>query len=699
VCIAPSRAIDQPVSKDAQATGLHPEVPTPRARQAKRRFTSRCVTGQLRIAKRILRTVARVLPSGVRAAAVRLAPRWLIDRLDRSGSHALAIAQRYRSWIDAFDHLDEDDRHAITAQIAQWSDPPLISVLMPVYNPDPRHLREAIASVREQLYPHWELCIADDASTDLAVAAALEKACAAESRIKLVRRRENGHISVATNSALELATGGFIALVDHDDLLPPHALYEVAAVLVAHPDADIVFSDEDQIDDTGRRSMPYFKPGWNPELMLGHNLISHFAAYRSKLVRRAGGFRIGLEGSQDYDVALRVLAQSAPERIHHIPAVLYHWRRNSRSRSFSETQLERCIAAARRALRDYLNDIGIDAVVAAAPALPQSSRIIYTIPDPAPMVSVIIRTGDRASLLKRCIDGILHRTDYTALEVIVIDNDSKAPDALALLQHLSGEPRIRVLRRAGSCNEAALSNFGVAEAQGTLVLLLNDNIDVIGPGWLHEMVSHAIRPEIGAVGAKLLYPDGRVQHAGITVGGPGVAGHPFRFCDGDAPGYCGHLQLVRNVTVVTAACLMVRRATFLKVGGLNETELGAAFNDVDFCLRLAESGLLNVWTPHAELYHDEPTPRGPGRSAKMQARFEQEIAYMRRRWGSVLETDPFWNPNLSLDDQHCALAFPPRRTKPWRTKTSCASRLRNAPCSPRSGDRDRAVSPPPRPHS
>ena len=649
---------------NTQASSLRAEPATRRAQQNARQRSA-----SLRaIPMRILHTAARLLSPGVRAAAVRLAPRWLIDHLDRSGSYALAIAQHYRSWIDAFDRLDEDDRHAIRAHIAQWSDPPLISVLMPVYNPDPRHFLEAIASVREQLYPHWELCIADDASTDPAIAAALVEACAAESRIKLVRRRENGHISAASNSALALATGGFIALLDHDDLLPPQALYEVAAVLVAHSDADIVFSDEDQIDDAGRRSTPYFKPGWNPELMLGHNLISHFAAYRSELVRRVGGFRIGLEGSQDYDLALRVLAQSKRERIHHIPAVLYHWRRNGRLHSFSETQLDRCIAAARRALRDHLDSIGVDGVVAPAPALPQSSRVIYRIPDPPPLVSVIIPTCDRALLLERCIDGILHRTDYKNLEVIVIDNDSKAPDVLALLQLLSGEPRIRVLRHAGSCNDAALNNFGVAEAQGTLVLLLNDNIDVIGPGWLREMVSHAIRPEIGAVGAKLLYPDGRVQHAGITVGAPGVAGHSFRLCDGAAPGYCGHLQLVRNVTAVTAACLMVRRATFLKVGGLNETELGAAFNDVDFCLRLAESGLLNVWTPHGELCHHEPTPRGRYDPAKTQARFEQEIAYMRRRWGDVLAADPFWNPNLSLDDLHCALAFPPRRAKPWRTK-------------------------------
>jgi O-antigen biosynthesis protein len=530
---------------------------------------------------------------------------------------------------------------------------------MPVYNPDPRHLDEAIASVREQLYPHWELCIADDASTDPDVAVVLQQACTADHRIKLVRRCENGHISAASNSALALATGAFVALLDHDDRLPVQALYEIAVVLVAHPDIDLVFSDEDQIDDAGRRSMPYFKPGWNPELMFGQNLISHFAAYRSELVRRVGGFRVGLEGSQDYDLALRVLAQIAPGRVRHIPAVLYHWRRHSRSRSFSEADLQRCTAAARRALGDYLGSIGVDGVVAPAPALPQWARVLYPMPDPPPLVSVIVHARDQACSLARCIDGVLHRTNYENLEVIVVDNDSKAPETIALLQRLSGEPRVRVMRHPGPFNNAAINNRGVAEGRGELVLLLDNDIDVIGPDWLREMVSHAIRPEIGAVGAKLLFPDGRVRHAGIALGAGGIAGDPFAVCRRAAPGYFGHLGLARNVTAVTAACLLIRRATILDIGGFDETELSVAFNDVDFCLRVVESGLLNVWTPYAELYHYGSAPG-------TQPPSEQEIAYMSRRWGHLLTADPFWNPNLSLGNASCSLAFPPRRNKPWR---------------------------------
>jgi len=647
----------------AELSRLQAEVAMLRAqRDTILRSASWRVTAPLRAAMRAILTAPHLLPAGASAAILRLTPRWLADRLNRSGAYAVTIAQHYGSWIDAFDRLDEADRQAIRAHIAQWPEPPLISVLMPVYNPSPRHLDEAIASVREQLYPHWELCIADDASTDPDVAAVLEQICMADARIKVVRRHENGHISAASNSALALATGAFVALLDHDDRLPVQALYEIAVVLVAYPDVDLVFSDEDQIDDAGRRTMPYFKPGWNPELMLGHNLISHFAAYRSELVRRVGGFRVGLEGSQDYDLALRVVAQSAPGRIRHIPAVLYHWRRHSRSQSFSEADLQRCTTAARRALSDYLGSVG---TVAPAPGLPQWNRIIYPVPDPPPLISVIVPTRDHARLLARCIDGVLQRTDYENLEVIIIDNDSKAPKALALLQRLSGEPHIRVLRHPGPFNYAAINNRGVAEARGELVLLLNNDIDVMEPNWLREMVSHAVRPEIGAVGAKLLYPNGWVQHAGVTVGAGGIAGHQFVFCDGAEPGYFGHLGLARNVTAVTAACLLVRRATFLDVGGFDETELPVAFNDVDFCLRVAETGLLNVWTPYAELYHHESASRGRDDAAAKRARFEREIAYMRRRWGHVLPADPFWNPNLSLDNARCSLAFPPRRVKPW----------------------------------
>jgi O-antigen biosynthesis protein len=607
-----------------------------------------------------MRTAWHLLPPGMRAAVIRSAPPWLIERLDQSGSYGLVIARRYQSWIDAFDTLTDDDRQAIRAHIAQWLHPPLISVLMPVYNPDPRHLHAAIGSLVDQLYPHWELCIADDASTNPDVAAVLQQARAADSRIRLICRRENGNISAASNSALELATGDFTALVDHDDLLAPQALYEVAAVLAAHPDTDIVFSDEDQIDHSGRRSLPYFKPGWNPELMLQHNLISHFAAYRSELVRRVDGFRIGLEGSQDYDLALRILAHSAGGRIRHVPTVLYHWRRKSRLRSFSETDPERCVTSARRALRDYLTSIDTDGVVVPAPALPQWSRILYPIPDPPPLVSVIIPAGARPDRLARCIDGVLQRTEYGNLEVIVVDSDSEAP-----LQRLSGDQRVRVVRNPGPSNEAVISNRGVAEARGELVLLLSNNIEVIRPDWLREMVSHAIRREIGTVGAKLLYSDGSVQHAGMTVGAGEIAAHQFRSCDGTAPGYCGHLQLVRNVTAVSGTCLMVRRTAFLDTGGLNENELAAVFGDVDFCLRLAENGLRTVWTPYAKLCYYQPTSREHDTKPKMQTQLELASAYMRRRWGDVLAADPFWNPNLSLDDPRGALAFPPRRIKPW----------------------------------
>ncbi|MDR3532308.1 MAG: glycosyltransferase [Rhodopila sp.] len=536
----------------------------------------------------------------------------------------------------------------------------MISIVMPVFNPPPDHLRAAIRSVQAQFYPRWELCIADDASTDPSIAVLMREAQAADSRIKIAWRDCNGHISAASNSALGLATGAFVALLDHDDLISPRALYEVAARIVADPCIDVIYSDEDHIDDAGRRSMPYFKPDWSPELMMGQNLISHLGVYRRSLLERVGGFRIGLEGSQDYDLALRAVAETTPDRIAHIPSILYHWRQCGRDRSFSETALDRCAANARRAVSEFLSRSLPEIQVQPAPAAPAWSRVIYPIPQPEPMVSVIIPTRNQAVMLARAMDGLLNGTDYRTLEVLIADNGSDEPEALNLLEKLARNPRVRVLRCPGPFNYAALNNHMVQEAAGSIILMLNNDIRVIDPGWLREMVSHAVRPGVGAVGAKLLYPDDTVQHGGVTIGMFGVAGHQYLNKPRRDPGYFGHLNLVRNVSAVTAACLMVRRQTYLEVGGLNEVALPVAFNDVDFCLKLVEKGYRNLWTPYAELYHLESASRGTDRTAEKAARFEREVAYMHQRWGHKLDKDPYWNPNLSLHSTEIALAFPPR---------------------------------------
>jgi GT2 family glycosyltransferase len=601
--------------------------------------------------------IRRRMHRGVTMGIGRIVPGFFLE--------AVELEREYQTWIARHDTLTEADVQAIRAHIARLAEPPKISVVMPVFNPAPDHLRSAIGSVRTQLYPNWELCIADDASTDPEVIAVLAQSAAVDGRIRLARRDVNGHISAASNTALDLATGAFVALLDHDDVLAPRALYEVAVELTEHPETDVIYSDEDHIDDDAVRSSPYFKVGWNPDLMLGQNLINHLGVYRLDLLRRIGGFREGFEGSQDYDLALRAVAACSADRIRHIPAVLYHWRRTSAAGSFSEESMERCVRNAHRAIRDHLRTLGVTAQVEPAPSLPHWTRVVRPVPDPAPLVSVIIPTRDRAGLLRRCLEGLSHRTDYPNLEILILDNDSTEARTFALFDEARNDPRIRILPFPGPFNYAAMNNHGVAEARGELVLLLNNDIEVIGSDWLSDMVSHAVRPEIGAVGAKLLYRSGLVQHGGVLVGLGGVAGNQFLFMSDASPGYFGQLGLVRDILAVTGACLLVRKALYQAVGGLNADALPVSFNDVDLCLRIAERGFRNLWTPFAKLYHLESASRGDDVSKEERARAEREADWMRKRWGGLLRENPDFNPNLISSHPHYRLAFPPRRRKPW----------------------------------
>jgi GT2 family glycosyltransferase len=580
----------------------------------------------------------------------------------------------YDRWVRECDVLTEADRRKIRLHVGAMELRPRFSVIMPVYNTPENLLREAIASVQAQLYPDWELCIADDASPAGHIPRILRQAAADDPRIKWIHREQNGHIAAATNSALALATGGFVVLMDHDDLLAEQALYEVAAELNLHPDADILYSDEDQIDSTGRRTIPYFKPDWNIELMLGHNMVSHLGVYRRSLVERIGGMRIGYEGSQDYDLTLRAAAATDASRIRHIPAILYHWRQHTMS--FSKAREQACISAARRSIGDFLLSQGVNgAEIGPAPAVSAWTRVRWPLPDPAHKVSVIIPTRDRPELLARCTAGLLLRTDYPNFEVLIADNDTTDPEARFLLRKLDEDPRVRVLPCPGPFNYSRINNTAVKEADGDIVLLLNNDIDVIHSDWLREMVSLAVRSDVGAVGAKLIYGNETIQHAGVVLGtgsfydDPGVAGHYGLNLPAEDIGYQGYMSLMREAGAVTGACLAVRKSVFEKVGGLDETNLAISFNDVDFCLRLRDAGFRNVWTPFAKLYHLESASRGDDFAPDKIERFTREVRYMRERWGSVLDSDPFYNENFSRADHTFKLAVPARRQKPWLRMT------------------------------
>ncbi|WP_438345110.1 glycosyltransferase family 2 protein [Methylorubrum populi] len=571
------------------------------------------------------------------------------------GMIARALAHRaetgYAAWIARFDRLTAAERARIRAEIAGWEAPPLISVLMPVHDPDPRVLEAAIRSVRGQLYPTWELCIADDASTDPRIPRLIARHAAEEPRIRTVRRPENGHIARATNDALGLAGGAYAAFLDHDDLLSENALFEVARAVRADPELALIYSDEDKVDRRGRRFEPHFKSGYDRELLWAQNYVNHLCVVRTDALRRLGGLRPGFEGSQDHDLLLRLTEGLDASRVRHIPKVLYHWRAAAGSGTFSDRALARAEEARLRALTEIAARKG-----ARAERGPEGfNRLVRPLPAPPPLVSVVIPTRDRAELLGVVLDGLFARTDYPALEVIVVDNGSTEPATRDLFARHAGDPRLRVLPAPGPFNFSELSNRGAAAARGTILLFLNNDIEVLEPGWLTELVAIASDPEIGAVGAKLLYPDGTIQHGGIVLGIGGIAGHSHLGLPGSAPGYFARMVLSQEVSAVTGACLAMRAAVFSEVGGFDAAHLAVAFNDVDLCLKIRAAGYRNVWTPHARLVHHESKSRGAEDTPEKRARFEAESRVMRERWEPVLRADPYYNPNFSRAAAHYRL--------------------------------------------
>ncbi|WP_316367471.1 glycosyltransferase [Candidatus Thiodiazotropha sp. CDECU1] len=533
-------------------------------------------------------------------------------------------------------------------ELNEHPDSPLISIIMPVYDVDEYWLRAAIDSVLEQSYEAWELCIADDASTRPHIKRVLEEYTRRYKRIKVTYREENGHISKATNSALELASGDFVGLMDHDDQLAPFALYFVAQEVVLNPDAQIIYSDEDKLNSEEVRFDHYFKPDFNPDLMRSHNMICHFGVYRRSLVERVGGMREGFEGAQDYDLALRCLREVEPRwQVRHIPWILYHWRAIPESTASGGEAKSYAMNAAIHAIEDDLEVRGQAAEVTESDLIDGMIRVRYPIPDPQPQVSIIIPTRNGGELLRQCFESIRNKTRYKNIEFIVVDNQSDDQQTLDYLTVLDSQDHIKVLRYDHPFNFSAINNFAIKHASGEMLCFMNDDIEVIAPGWLGEMVSHAARPEIGAVGARLWYPDDRLQHGGVVLGLGGVAGHAMKYSTKENKGYMGRSVLIQNYTAVTAACLLLRREVFEAVDGFDSEHLAVAFNDVDLCIRIYKAGYYNLWTPYAELYHHESASRGAEDTPEKQLRFSGEAEYMLNKYGPLLERDPAYNPNLT----------------------------------------------------
>ncbi|HXP97398.1 MAG TPA: glycosyltransferase family 2 protein [Telmatospirillum sp.] len=646
------------------------------------------------------------------AAAVKRVMQYLADPL-------AAKPLGYRLWTVLYGRLRRSDRKAIARHIERMESHPLISVLMTVDHARPHDLRRAIESVRKQLYPYWELCIAADAAVPPRVAEVLDGYARKDRRIKLVspprHPREGGNpaggpwiagsspamtakqtlpscpdlirastplsgttsdgvsqeplISErfprdeggANNAALSLAGGEFVALMGPDDHLPDHALYAVAAEINKHPRADILYSDEDGIVDSVGSVRPSLKPDWSPDLFTGHNYIGRICVLRHSRVAAVGGFRPQCEGCQDYDLLLRITAAIAPDQIRHIPHVLYHRRQEATRLS------DKAFALARQAVADHLRQSGSPAEVVCASGGTGTLRVRHSLPDPLPRVSIIIPTRDRLDLLRQCVDGLLFGTDYPDLEIIIVDNGSEEPETLSYFADLA-KRGVRLLRDDGPFNYSALNNKAVAAASGSVIVLLNNDTKVIHADWLREMVSQACRPDVGAVGAKLYFPDGRLQHAGVVIGLGGVAGHLHIGLSRTDAGHDDEVALVRNVSCVTAACMALRKSVFEEVGGLDAVRLPVAFNDVDLCLKIRERGYLIVWTPFAELYHFESASRGSDFSPDKIARFRRDQAVIKALWGATLAEDPYYNPNRTHYGFRGGLAFPPRVERPWRKR-------------------------------
>jgi glycosyltransferase involved in cell wall biosynthesis/predicted SAM-dependent methyltransferase len=563
----------------------------------------------------------------------------------------------YVEWIRRYDTLTDESRATMRDRIDNFVCKPLISVVMPAYNTKPEWLIEAIESIRKQIYPCWELCIADDASTDKRIRPILESYAREDTRIKVVFREKNGHISAASNSALELAIGEWVALLDHDDLLAEHALFWVADAINRDPDVKLIYSDEDKIDRSGRRFGHYFKCNWNVDLFYSHNLITHLGVYRTSLLNEIGGFREDMEGAQDYDLALRCIERIEPKQIRHIPRVLYHWRSHAKSTAQSAHTKPHAMLAGQRALNEHLRRQGVRAQ---AELIGHGFRVRYALPDVPPLVSLIIPTRNGFKFIQQCVKSILRKTTYPNYEIIIVDNGSDDPTTLEYFRHMESNSKVRILPDDRTFNFSTLNNSAVKKARGELVGLINSDIEVISPDWLSEMVSHALRPDVGAVGACLWYPNNTLQHGGVVLGIGGWAGHAHKGFPKGHFGYTGRMSLISEFMAVTGACLITRKSLYEKLGGLNETELQTACNDVDFCLRLREAGYRNIWTPYAELYHHESATRGFEDGHEKQARFAKEVQWMKQRWGDQLLNDPAYSPNLTLDHEDFSLAWPPR---------------------------------------
>lgn len=573
------------------------------------------------------------------------------------GPDAASDVTTYRLWIDAHAPARAAARQAVLAELLRTPTATTISVLVPIYRPSWPGLESCIRSVMTQTYGNWQLIACIDGEIDPGVRRNLEALIAGEPRIVLSELPTNQGISAATNHAASLASGDYLAFMDQDDVLETGALGDVALAIVRNPRAVVVYTDQDKIDERGDRSEPYFKPDWAPDLLTSNMYLGHLLTVAATRFREVGGLRSEYDGSQDYDLALRLADDIDPACVVHVPVVAYHWRTGEGSTAGDYTAKPVADAAAVAALTDAMVRRGEAATV--EPGLWEGTFRVRRRVRGRPSVEVVIPFHDGADMLQRVVDSLHATAGYDNWHATLVDNRSWEPETRAVLRRLQDDPKLTLTTYDAPFNWSAINNFVAKSNPADHYLFLNSDIEGRTVGWMEAMVEHSQRPEVGAVGARLLYPEGLVQHAGVVMGlGGGVAWHAFCFCPEDQPGYQAHAKLIRNYTAVTGACMMVRAEVFDAVDGFDET-LDVAYNDVDFCLRLRERGYLVVYTPFAELLHYEGATRGKG------ALEHDETALMMKRWGHIVRGDPYFNPNLSPLRSECQLAVDTEESDPW----------------------------------
>jgi GT2 family glycosyltransferase len=584
------------------------------------------------------------LPKGSYPLTLRLISQGTVAREIKSLveiDHEKGFSSDYQRWIQEFERPGED---LIQLKLPSFVRQPLITVLMPVYNTEPAELTAALESILGQSYQHWELCVADDFSDRSEVHEILDLFSAKDRRIKVTYQQQRGGISRTSNAAWQMATGEYICFLDHDDTLAPNALAYVCEALNQNPSAEVFYSDEDKIDTQGKRREPFFKPDWSPDLLLSENYMCHLLVLRRDLAEKIGSFDPALDGSQDYDLILRTTEQAS--QVAHVPKILYHWRAGAASTAGTMENKQYSLNAARKALEQSCGRGAAGASVEPG-SVPGRWRVRYPIPE-GTRVSIIIAAGGRIEVLQANLNSIFGKTTYLDYEIVVIDNSRTNTVEKAVRDFQAGHSNLRYIDwRNKPFNYSAINNAAARQCTSPVLLFLNDDTSVITPDWLQAMLELALRPEVGAVGGKLLYPNGAIQHAGVVMGIYDNCGHAFKGMDASSGHYFDFTDVIRDVSAVTGACLMTRSSIFWQADGFDEKQFAVAFNDIDLCLKIGSFGYRVLYTPHAVLYHHESLSK----TAKDLTPHPEEVAAMRSKWKDLIANDPYYSPNLTRNDE------------------------------------------------